>query len=44
LPVPFMNVLNGGEHAGNDLDIQEYMIAPTGAENFQDAVRIGTAP
>ncbi|MFO7791589.1 MAG: phosphopyruvate hydratase [Candidatus Saliniplasma sp.] len=42
LPVPFMNVLNGGEHAGNDLDIQEYMIAPTGAENFQDAVRIGT--
>ncbi len=41
LPVPFMNVLNGGEHAGNDLDIQEYMIAPTGAENIHDAVRIG---
>ncbi len=42
LPVPFMNVLNGGEHAGNDLDIQEYMIAPTGAENFKEALRIGT--
>ncbi len=42
LPVPFLNVLNGGEHAGNDLDIQEYMIAPTGAENFKEALRIGT--
>ncbi len=41
LPVPFMNVLNGGEHAGNELDIQEYMIAPTGAENIREAVRIG---
>ena len=42
LPVPFMNVLNGGEHAGNELDIQEYMIAPTGAESFKEALRIGT--
>ncbi|MEF8874314.1 MAG: phosphopyruvate hydratase [Candidatus Thermoplasmatota archaeon] len=42
LPIPFMNVLNGGEHAGNDLDIQEYMIAPTGAESFKEALRIGT--
>ncbi|MFW6141860.1 MAG: phosphopyruvate hydratase [Candidatus Saliniplasma sp.] len=42
LPVPFMNVLNGGEHAGNDLDIQEYMIVPTGAENIHEAVMIGT--
>ncbi len=41
LPVPFMNVLNGGEHGGNDLDIQEYMIAPTGAESFKEALRIG---
>ncbi|MFW5946118.1 MAG: phosphopyruvate hydratase [Candidatus Natronoplasma sp.] len=42
LPVPFMNVLNGGEHAGNDLDIQEYMIAPVGAESFKEGLRIGT--
>lgn len=41
LPIPFMNVLNGGEHAGNDLDIQEYMIAPTGADSFKEALRIG---
>jgi len=42
LPVPFMNVLNGGEHAGNDLDIQEYMIAPIGANSFKEGLRIGT--
>ncbi len=41
LPIPFMNVLNGGEHAGNELDIQEYMIAPTKTENFKEALRIG---
>ncbi len=41
LPVPFMNVLNGGEHAGNELDIQEYMIAPTNADSFKDALRMG---
>ncbi len=42
LPVPFMNVLNGGEHAGNDLDIQEYMIAPVGADSFKEGLRNGT--
>lgn len=42
LPVPFMNVLNGGEHAGNELDIQEYMIAPTDADSFREALRMGT--
>ena len=41
LPVPFMNVLNGGEHAGNDLDIQEYMIAPTIADSYKEALRKG---
>ncbi len=42
LPVPFMNVLNGGEHAGNDLDIQEYMIAPVGTDSFKEGLKIGT--
>ncbi|MFO8109350.1 MAG: phosphopyruvate hydratase [Thermoplasmata archaeon] len=41
LPVPFLNVINGGEHAGNELDIQEHMIAPVGAKNFQEALRMG---
>ncbi|MEF8832443.1 MAG: phosphopyruvate hydratase [Candidatus Thermoplasmatota archaeon] len=41
LPVPFMNVLNGGEHAGNELDIQEYMIAPVGVDSFKEGLRIG---
>ncbi len=41
LPVPFMNVLNGGEHAGNELDIQEYMIAPIGAKSFKEAMKMG---
>jgi len=40
LPVPAMNVINGGAHAGNDLDIQEYMILPVGAKDFSEAVRI----
>ncbi len=39
LPVPSMNVINGGRHAGNKLDIQEYMILPIGARNFTEAVR-----
>lgn len=39
LPVPSMNVINGGRHAGNRLDIQEYMILPTGAGNFREGVR-----
>lgn len=42
LPVPFMNILNGGMHAGNNLDIQEFMIVPIGADSFQEAVRCGS--
>lgn len=42
LPVPTLNVLNGGEHAGNDLSIQEFMIQPKGAKTFSEALRIGT--
>lgn len=41
LPVPCMNVINGGKHAGNKLPIQEYMIAPAGAPNFREAMRYG---
>lgn len=41
LPVPLMNVLNGGKHADNNLDIQEFMIAPVGASSFREALRIG---
>lgn len=41
LPVPLMNVINGGAHASNNLDIQEFMIMPIGAETFHDALRIG---
>ncbi len=40
LPVPSMNVINGGEHAGNELDIQEYMILPTEAKSFSEAVQM----
>jgi len=40
LPVPFSNVINGGEHAGNDLAIQEFMIVPVGARNFARAVQM----
>ena len=39
LPTPMMNILNGGKHADNNVDIQEFMIVPTGAESFRDAVR-----
>ncbi len=39
LPVPMMNVINGGAHAGNDVDIQEFMLVPVGAESLHDAVR-----
>ena len=42
LPVPLMNVLNGGVHADNNLDIQEFMIVPAGAPNFREALRMGT--
>jgi enolase 1/2/3 len=41
LPVPMMNVVNGGAHAANNLDFQEFMLVPTGAETFSDALRIG---
>ena len=42
LPVPMMNIINGGEHADNPIDMQESMILPAGAENLADAVRIGS--
>src|SRR3954463_12288196 len=41
LPVPMMNILNGGAHADNNVDIQEFMIAPIGATTFSEAVRMG---
>ncbi len=41
LPVPMMNILNGGEHADNNVDIQEFMIMPVGATNFREALRMG---
>jgi len=41
LPVPMMNIINGGEHADNPIDIQEFMIMPVAAENMRDAVRMG---
>jgi enolase len=42
LPTPLMNILNGGRHADNNVDIQEFMIMPIGAETFSDALRMGT--
>lgn len=41
LPVPMMNILNGGEHADNNVDIQEFMIMPVGAANFKEGLRMG---
>lgn len=41
LPVPMMNIVNGGEHADNNVDIQEFMIQPTGAASFREALRYG---
>jgi enolase len=41
LPVPMMNVINGGAHAQNSLDLQEFMVVPAGAETFAEALRIG---
>jgi enolase len=41
MPVPMMNVINGGAHANNSLDIQEFMIVPVGAQSFRDALRCG---
>ncbi len=42
LPVPMMNIINGGEHANNSVDIQEFMIIPAGAPSFKEALRYGT--
>ena len=42
LPVPMINIINGGSHADNNLDIQEFMIAPIGANKFSEAIRIGS--
>lgn len=41
LPVPMMNILNGGEHADNNVDIQEFMVMPVGAKSFKEALRMG---
>jgi enolase len=41
LPVPLMNILNGGEHADNNVDMQEFMIAPVGPDSFSEALRMG---
>lgn len=41
LPVPMMNILNGGEHADNNVDIQEFMVMPVGAESFKEGLRMG---
>jgi enolase len=42
LPVPMMNVINGGAHAANSIDLQEFMVVPLGAETFSEGLRIGT--
>jgi len=42
LPIPMMNILNGGQHADNNVDIQEFMIFPVGARSFSEALRMGT--
>jgi enolase len=42
LPIPMMNIINGGSHADNSIDFQEFMIMPVGASSFSDAIRMGT--
>ncbi len=42
LPVPMMNILNGGQHADNNVDVQEFMVMPAGAPSFREALRMGT--
>lgn len=42
MPVPMMNIINGGEHADNNIDIQEFMVQPVGAKNFSEGLRWGT--
>ena len=41
MPVPSLNIINGGSHAGNSLEIQEFMILPTGANSFKESLRLG---
>jgi enolase len=41
LPVPMMNIINGGAHADNNVDFQEFMIVPVGADSFSEALRMG---
>lgn len=41
MPVPSLNIINGGAHAGNELEIQEFMILPTGADSFAEGIRMG---
>ena len=41
LPVPMMNILNGGKHADNNVDLQEFMVMPVGAESFREGLRMG---
>src|SRR6185437_2874348 len=42
LPVPMMNIVNGGVHADNPIDLQEFMVMPVGAPNIADAIRMGS--
>ena len=42
LPIPMMNILNGGSHADNSIDFQEFMIMPIGANSFSQALQMGT--
>ncbi|HXG22908.1 MAG TPA: phosphopyruvate hydratase, partial [Chthonomonadales bacterium] len=42
LPIPMMNILNGGKHADSNVDLQEFMVMPVGAESFSEALRMGT--
>src|SRR6185369_17520092 len=42
LPVPMMNIINGGQHADNNVDMQEFMVLPVGAPSFSEALRMGT--
>ena len=42
LPIPMMNILNGGSHANNSVDIQEFMVMPFGASSFSEALQMGT--
>ena len=41
MPVPSLNIINGGAHAGNELEIQEFMILPNGADSFAEGLRMG---